>query len=89
MQETIMDSFAGWTVGDFQVLDPLDSSFDNKATSVALNLNGVQQTIQSQPGSNIDVEVLLLVFINDILQVPGEGYEFKGGSFISFKEAPK
>ena len=67
----------------------LDSSFDNKATSFALKLNGVQQTIQSQPGSNIDVEVLLLVFINDILQVPGEGYEFKGGSFISFKEAPK
>ena len=25
IQETISDSFAGWTVGDFQVLDPLDS----------------------------------------------------------------
>ena len=54
-----------------------------------MNLNGVQQTIQSKPGSNIDVEVLILVFINDILQVPGDGYEFKGGSFITFKEAPK
>jgi hypothetical protein len=89
VQETISDSFAGWTVGDFLVLDPLDSLFDGKTTSFALNLNGAQQTIQSKPGSNIDVEVAILVFINDILQVPGNGYEFKGGSFITFKEPPK
>jgi hypothetical protein len=89
VNETVSDSFAGWTVGDFQVLDPLDSLFDGKTISFALNLNGTQQTIQSKPGSNIDVEVLLLVFINDILQSPGDGYEFKGGSFITFKEAPK
>ena len=43
VNETVSDSFAGWTVGDFQVLDPLDSSFDGKTTSFALNLNGVQQ----------------------------------------------
>ncbi len=89
VNETVSDSFAGWTVGDFQVLDTLDSLFDGKTTSFALNLNGVQQTIQSKPGSNIDVEVAILVFINDILQVPDVGYEFKGGSYITFKEAPK
>jgi hypothetical protein len=89
VNETVSDSFAGWTVGDFQVLDPLDSLFDGKTISFALNLNGTQQTIQSKPGSNIDVEVLLLVFINDILQEPDVGYTFKGGSFITFKEAPK
>ena len=89
IQETISDSFAGWTVGDFLVLDPLDALFDGQTVSFALNLNGTQQTIQSKPGSNIDVEVAILVFINDILQVPGVGYEFKGGSYITFKEAPK
>jgi hypothetical protein len=30
-----------------------------------------------------------LVFINDILQVPGEGYIFNGGSTIRFAEPPK
>ena len=85
IQETISDSFAGWTVGDFQVLDTLDSLFDGKTKSFALNLNNVQQTIQSKPGSNIDVEVALLIFINDILQVPDVGYTFKGGSYITFK----
>ena len=29
------------------------------------------------------------MFINDILQVPGKGYEFNGGSQITFTEAPK
>ena len=89
VNETVSDSFVGFTVGDFQVLDPLDDLFDGKTVSFALKLNGTQQTIQAQPGSNIDVEVLILVFLNDILQVPGVGYEFKGGSFLTFKEAPK
>ena len=30
----------------------------------------------------------LLVFINDILQVPGESYSFEGGSVLTFTEAP-
>jgi len=31
----------------------------------------------------------LLIFLNDILQVPGEGYSFTGGSTLVFSEAPK
>ena len=89
VQEVFNDSFAGFTVGDFQVIDPLDDLFDGQSKSFALTLNGEAKTIQTSPGSNIDVEVTLLVFLNDILQVPGDGYEFKGGSFITFKEAPK
>ena len=89
VREVGSDSFAAWTIGDLEVLDPLDNLFDGQDTSFPLKLNGTQQTIQSQPVSNVDVEFTILVFINDILQVPGNGYEFKGGSFITFKEAPK
>ena len=32
---------------------------------------------------------MLLVFVNNILQVPGKGYIFNGGSQIEFTEAPK
>ena len=31
----------------------------------------------------------MLIFINNILLVPDVGYTFKGGSYITFKEAPK
>ena len=89
VREVGSDSFAAWSVGDLEALDPLDDLFDGQATSFPLKLNGTQQTIQSTPGSAVDVEYTLLIFVNDILQVPGIGYEFKGGSYLTFKEAPK
>ena len=89
ISETVSDSFAAWTVGDFQVFDPLDSLFDGQTLTFALKVDDEQQTINTEVGSPIDVEYTLLVFINDILQVPQIGYEFKGGSYLTFKEAPK
>ncbi len=89
IQETYTDSFAGWTVGDFQVFDPLDQYFDGSNTSFALSVNNVQTAIKSREGSDIKVDIALLVFINDILQVPGRGYIFDGGSYITFTEPPK
>ncbi len=89
IQETYTDSFTGWTVGDFQVFDPLDQYFDGSNTSFALTVNNVQTAIKSREGSDIKVDIALLVFINDILQVPGQGYIFDGGSYITFTEPPK
>ena len=45
--------------------------------------------IAAKKGSKIDVQDLLLVFVNNIPQVPGKGYKFPGGSVITFTEAPK
>ena len=46
-------------------------------------------SILSSKGSNINVQDTLLIFINDILQIPGGGYIFPGGSIITFTEPPK
>ena len=41
-------------------------------------------------GSKIELDHLLLIFVNSILQKPRISYEFDGGSSITFfKEAPK
>ena len=88
IEQTYNDSFNGWTIGDLQVLDPLDSLFNGERTKFPILINGNQTTIRSKVGSNIDVESTLLVFINDVLQVPGEGYTFVGGSVITFSEPP-
>lgn len=87
--ETINDSFSGWNFGDLQVLDPIDDLFDGRRKSFPIRLNGLPTTIRSRIGSNIDIQATLLVFINDVLQVPGESYVFNGGSIITFNEAPK
>jgi hypothetical protein len=83
------DKFNGWTFGDLQLLDSVESLFDGSRTIFPLKIDGYQKTIRARRGSNIDIQSSLLVFINDIMQVPGRGYIFKGGSNITFTEAPK
>jgi hypothetical protein len=89
IDRTYSDSFSGWTLGNLLILDPFDSLFDGVTSSFQISLNGLPKSIRSRSGSNIDVQATLLVFINDILQVPGKGYIFNGGSFITFTEPPK
>ena len=89
IDRTFSDSFSSWSIGNLLVLDNIDDLFDGTKKSFQIKLGGAAKTIRSAAGSQIDVEQTLLVFINDILQVPGKGYSFNGGSFIKFAEAPK
>jgi hypothetical protein len=83
------DKFSGWTVGDLQVLDPINAYFDGVRKVFPINLNGQRVSIVSRKGSTIELQANLLVFINNTLQVPGISYIFNGGSNITFLEAPK
>ena len=89
IQRTVNDKFAGWSIGELQVLDRFDDLFDGSRKVFPITIAGNLTSIRSSPGSNIDVQAALLIFINDVLQVPGEGYIFNGGSNITFTEAPK
>lgn len=83
------DQFNGWSVGEFEVFDNLNDRFNGTTKSFKLTINDQAISIRSQPGSNVEVDKTLLVFINDILQEPGVAYQFEGGSVITFTEAPK
>ena len=83
------DEFTGWSLGQLEVLDTLDSLFDGNTTAFQTKKNDQIVSIRSGKGSQINVQDVLLIFINDILQVPGKGYTFSGGSLITFTEAPK
>lgn len=83
------DTFSSWTFGELEVLDSFDKYFDGKRKTFSLYKDGIIKSIRSKKGSNIDIQATLLVFINNILQVPGQGYIFDGGSTITFTEAPK
>lgn len=89
VQNTSTDKFNGWSIGQLQVLDSIDDLFDSQTRTFTLRINGNITSIVSSRGSSINVEDTLLVFYNDVLQVPGEGYSFPGGSVITFSEAPK
>lgn len=83
------DKFTAWRFGDLDVLDNLDTQFNGTKRVFTLKKEQQQFTIRSKKGSLIDVEQTILVFLNDILQEPGNSYRFPGGSNITFSEAPK
>jgi hypothetical protein len=89
VDKTIFDKFAGWALGTLQVLDNVERFIDGARKDFPLSLAGNTVSIVAAKGSNINVQDVLLIFVNNILQVPGEGYTFTGGSTINFTEAPK
>lgn len=89
IDQVFADLFSGWSVGDFQVIDKIENLFNGVRRNFPIKIDGVQTSIRARFGSNIDVQSILLIFINDILQVPGSGYTFTGGSTFTFSEPPK
>ena len=89
VQEELTDKFTGWSIGTLETLDTFDGLFDGKKTAFTMTRGGEPIAIKSRDGSPIKVQDTLIVFVNDILQIPGQGYIFEGGSIITFTEAPK
>ena len=89
VERTYTDTFSGWSIGDLQKLDDIDSLFDNFTKTFPISDNGNRFAIITKDGSDIDLESVLLIFINDVLQEPNVAYTFNGGSLITFTEAPK
>lgn len=89
VESTYSKLSAGWTIGDIQIVDSIEHLFDSSRKLFPIIINGNQTTIRAKKGSNIDVEATLIIIVNDVIQVPGKSYNFKGGSIIEFTEAPK
>lgn len=89
VEKTYSDSFSGWSVGEFEILDSPKKYFNGTRTIFPITANGILKSIRAAKGSSIDIQSTLIVFLNDILQNPGDGYVFNGGSTIRFTEAPK
>ena len=70
-------------------MDNIEKLITGSRKDFPLELNGETITIRGREGSKIVEEDLLLVFVNDVPQVPGGGYTFPGGSNLTFTEAPK
>ena len=89
IDEIFTDEFTGWSLGTLQPLDTPQDEFDGDTMTFQMKLNDNIVSIRAAKGSKIDVQDVILVFVNDILQVPGKGYTFEGGSLITFTEPPK
>jgi hypothetical protein len=86
------DKFAAWNVGILQKLNDFTSYVNGRRKIFTLyeTVDGESQPISLETvnGSQIDLAYNLLIFINDILQIPNESYTFTSGTQVLFKEAP-
>ena len=89
IDRVFQSKFSGWNVGEFIVLDEIEQFFNGARRLFPLSVNGESISFFAKANSGINLQSNLLVFVNDILQTPGEGYQFTGGSTIRFTEAPK
>lgn len=90
--ETFTDKFSGFYPGQFVRIDSLAPYFTGKKRKFLLTVTTLGATdtfsIRVDPNSDLKVQNNFFVFINDILQKPGESYRIIGSQII-FNEAPK
>ena len=90
--DVFSDNFAAWQFGEFDYIDSISELQDSIRTRFPLYYNGELLSFEvdnnNQDSSAIDLEALLLIYVNGVLQNPVEHYRFEGGTSIVFTSAP-
>ena len=87
--ETYSDKFAAWEFGELDFIDSIADYQDGFRTTFPLFYNGELLSFEKDVDSRISLVNCLLIFINGVLQEPGNAYEFDGGTSFKFTTAPK
>ena len=80
--EIYNDKFTSWEFGEFDYIDPITNLQDGVRTRFPLRVKGELLSFDIGEGSDsqlINMNNLLAIYINNILQEPGEAYVFDGG----------
>ena len=87
------DSFASWQFGELDYIDSIKVYQDGVRTRFPLYYNSELLSFEideNDPDSQlIDLDSVLIIFINGVLQEPGISYQFNGGTSFTFSVAPK
>lgn len=91
--DTFTDQFSAWQFGELDYIDSIKNLQDGTRTRFPLYYNSELLSFEVD-SSNIDSQLIdlssnLVIFINGVLQNPGESYTFEGGTSFTFNQAPK
>ena len=91
--ETFTDRFSSWSFGEMDYIDSIFGYQDGNRKRFPLYYNGELLSFELDPNNplsaNIDLDSVLVIFVNGVLQTPGYAYQFTGGTSFMFMEAPK
>ena len=85
--ETFTDSFASWQFGELDNVDSVKNLQNGKRTRFPLEFNKELLSFETS-NPEIDLNSVLLIFVNGVIQEPGKHYQFDGGTSFTFSEAP-
>jgi hypothetical protein len=92
VKEVQTDKFSGFYPGQFVKFSDISNQFNGfrKRFTLRSLINGQSQIINLKTpiGSDLDITNNIFIYLNDVLQIPGESYTFSGSRLI-FTEAPK
>ena len=87
------DKFSAWQFGEIDYIDSIQNLQDGSRTRFPLFFNGqllsFEKDLNNARSQLIDLNAVLLIFINGVLQEPGSSYTFEGGTTFEFEEAPR
>ncbi len=85
---TFTDSFSAWQFGELDFIDPIANMQNGTRTRFPLYYNGQLLSFETSESSEIDLNSVLLIFVNGVIQEPGIHYQFEGGTSFTFTSAP-
>ena len=90
--EVFQDQYSSWNFGDFDFIDSIKELQDGQRKRFPLIYNASLLSFEineDNPDSSlINLDALLLIFVNGVVQDPGESYTFEGGTSFEFAVAP-
>ena len=86
--DTFTDSFSSWQFGELDFIDSISTLQNGSRTRFPLYYNGTLLSFETNPESQVDLNAVLLIFINGVIQEPGIHYQFEGGTSFTLSSAP-
>ena len=90
--ETFNDQYSSWNFGQFDFIDSIKDLQDGSRTRFPIiynsNLLSFEIDENNPESALINLDSLLLIFINGVVQNPGEAYTFEGGTSFTFAQPP-
>ncbi len=91
--DTFTDSFSLWQFGELDYIDSVKELQDGERVRFPLFYNGELLSFEKDPldarSSLIDLDSVLIIFVNGVIQTPKEAYTFEGGTSFTFTDPPR
>ena len=91
--QTFNDFFSAWSFGEMDYIDSVAGFQDGTRKRFPIyyigELLSFELDNQSPLSAAINLDAVLVIFVNGVLQTPGYAYVFEGGSSFIFTEAPQ